>query len=62
LLAGVAHALFGTTSHECLNAITIATTYEIANTSATSIFIMDGVDVKNKHDAKKPLVINQPDD
>jgi hypothetical protein len=58
LLAEAARLLFGTASHEFLNAITIAMTHAIANTGTTSIFMMDGVDVENKRVAKKPLVIN----
>jgi hypothetical protein len=44
-----------------LNAITITTNQAIANTSTTSIFIMAGADVNNKHLAVKPLTINFPD-
>ena len=46
---------------EHLNAISIATTHAIADTGATSIFIMDGVDVINKRPAHNPLTINLPD-
>jgi hypothetical protein len=46
---------------DSLNAITIATTHAIADTGATSIFIMDGVDVVNKRPADTPLTINLPD-
>jgi hypothetical protein len=46
--AAVAHSLWGMPTHEHLNAITIATTQAIADMGATSIFIMDGVDVVNK--------------
>ncbi len=41
--------------------ITIATNHAIADTGATSIFIMDGVDVDNKYITTKPLTINLPD-
>jgi hypothetical protein len=51
----------GDASHEQLNALTIATTHAIADTGATSIFIMDGVDVVNKRVAPNPLRINLPD-
>jgi hypothetical protein len=61
LLAEAARLLFGTASHEFLNAITIAMTHAISNTGTTSIFMMDGVDVENKCVAKKPLVINLTD-
>ena len=38
----------------------IETTYAIADTGATSIFIMEGVPVKNKRVASHPLTINLP--
>jgi hypothetical protein len=41
--------------------LTLATNKAIANTGATSIFIMDGLDMVNKHVARKPLTINLPD-
>jgi hypothetical protein len=44
-----------------LNAITITTTQAIADTGATSIFIMEGADVDNKRIAENPLTINLPD-
>ncbi len=47
-IAGTARMLFGNASCEQLNALTIASTHAIADTGATSIFIMDGVDVVNK--------------
>jgi hypothetical protein len=53
--------LFGHASHEGLNALTITANEAIANTGATSIFIMEGVDIVNKRPATKPLVINLPD-
>ena len=56
-----AHHLFGTPSHESLNAITIDAQQAIADTGATSIFIMDGVDVDNKRVATNPITINLPD-
>jgi hypothetical protein len=37
------------------------TTWAIADTGATSIFIMDGVPVHNKRKAVNPLTINLPD-
>ncbi len=39
----------------------IAKNYAIADTGATSIFIMDGVDVDNKRIATRPLTINLTD-
>ena len=44
-----------------LNALTIATELAIADTGATSIFVMEGGDAKNKRRAKNPLTINLPD-
>ena len=46
---------------EVAAAITIATNHAIADTGATSIFIMEGVDVDNKRLSKKLLKINLPD-
>ena len=46
---------------EVAAAITINRDHAIADTGATSIFIMDGVDVDNKRLAKSPLTINLPD-
>jgi hypothetical protein len=57
----MACSLFGHPSSEYLNAIMIASTYAIADTGATSIFIMDGVDVVTKRVTNKPLTINMPD-
>jgi hypothetical protein len=44
-----------------LNAITIITNQAIADTGATFVFIIDGVEVENKRLTKKPLIINLPD-
>ena len=60
-MAAAAHHLFGMPSHEALNAITIEVQQAIADTGATSIFIMDGVDVDNKRVATNPITINLPD-
>jgi hypothetical protein len=60
--AAAACVLLGLTSHEALNALTIATLHAIVDTGATSIFIMDGVNVVNKLTTLKPLTINLPDD
>ncbi len=48
-------------TQEALNAITIDAQQAIADTGATSIFIMDGVDVDNKRVASNPITINLPD-
>jgi hypothetical protein len=60
-LTAAAHHLFGMPSHNALNAITIHSKQAIADTGATSIFIMDGVDVDNKRIATHPITINLPD-
>ena len=52
---------FYSTTSEQLHAITIAPSHAIADTGATSIFVMDGVDVENKRVAIRPLTINLPD-
>ncbi len=61
LIAMAARTLLGNPMPQYLNAITIATNQAIANTGATSILIMAGMDVDNKHLAVKPLTINLPD-
>ena len=53
--AAAAQHLFGMPTQEALNAITINAQQAIADTGATSIFIMDGVDVDNKRVATKPI-------
>ncbi len=60
-IAVVASHLWGNPLPQYLNVITNATNHAIVNTGATSIFIMDGVDVDNKQIATKPLTINLPD-
>lgn len=52
---------FDSETSERINAITIAPSHAIADTGATSIFVMDGVDVDNKRVAIRPLTINLPD-
>jgi hypothetical protein len=54
-------SIFGQPLHEYLNEIMIALMHAIADTGATSIFIMDGVGVVNKRVSPKPLTINMPD-
>jgi hypothetical protein len=51
-MATTARNLFGNPMPQYLNAITIATNQAIADTGATSIFIMDGVEVENKGQQK----------
>jgi hypothetical protein len=60
-MAAAARKLFGCPTQQYLNALTIATTHAIADTGATSIFIMEGVDVVNTRIATTPLTINLPD-
>jgi hypothetical protein len=55
-----ARMLFGSPMPQYLNALTIATNQAIVDTGATSIFIMEGVDVDNKRPATVPLTINLP--
>ena len=59
--AAAARHLWGNPLPQYLNAIAITTNHAIANTGATSIFIMDGVDVDNKRIATRPLTINLTD-
>jgi hypothetical protein len=61
LFAATARTLFGNPPSDYLNALTIALHQAIADTGATSIFIMDGVDVINKRISSKLLTINMPD-
>ncbi len=60
-MALTARTLFGHPMPQYLNALTIATNQAIADTGATSIFIMEGADVDNKRPATLPLTINLPD-
>jgi hypothetical protein len=60
-IAATAQQLFGTPNPQYLNAITIAALQAIANTGATSIFIMEGTPCKNIRPAICPLTINLPD-
>jgi hypothetical protein len=61
LIAAMARSIFGQPSNKYLNAIRIASTHAIADTGATSIFIMDGVCVVNKRITNNPLTINMLD-
>ncbi len=61
LIAAMAHHLWGNPSPQYLNAIRITTNQAIADTEATSIFIMYGTGVVNKCIATQPLPINLPD-
>jgi hypothetical protein len=60
-MAEIAHKLLGNPMPQYLNAITITTNQAIADTGATLIFIMDGVEVANRRITKKPLINNLPD-
>jgi hypothetical protein len=60
-IAMATRTLFGSPMPQYLNALTNATNQAIADTGATSIFIMEGVDVDNKRPATAPLMINLPD-
>jgi hypothetical protein len=57
----IARHIFGSPTTQYLNAIVIATNQAIADTGVTSIFVMDNIDMVNKHIAKKSLTINLPD-
>ncbi len=58
-LAALAKISYGNPKMHYLNAITIATNLAVAYMGATSIFVMDGVDVENKRLAKK-ITHHQP--
>ncbi len=60
-LAKSARKMFGAPMPQYLNALTIAALQAIADTGATSIFVMEKVDIENKCPATKPLTINLPD-
>ena len=60
-IAATARMLLGKPTPDQLNALTIASTHAIADTGATSIFVMDNADVVNKKVATRPLTINLPD-
>ncbi len=60
-LGATAQQLFGSPSQQYLNIISILTNKTIADTGATSIFIMEGTPVKNLRPALQQLTINLPD-
>jgi hypothetical protein len=60
-LVETAQALFGTTMPQYLNALTLVTNQAIADTGATSFFIVEGAIVDNKRVAELPLTIKLPD-
>ena len=60
-IAATAQQLFGAPNPQYLNVIAIAALQAIADTGATSIFIMEGTPCKNIHPAICPLTINLPD-
>ncbi len=60
-IAATAQQLFGAPNPQYLNAIAIAALHAIADTGATSIFIMEGTPCKNIRPAIRPLTINLPD-
>jgi hypothetical protein len=60
-LVALAKISYGNPKLQYLNAITIATNLAVTDTGATSILVMDGVDVENKRLATKPLTVNLPD-
>ncbi len=57
----VAKTIYGTQQSSHINVITIAPTRAVADTGATSIFVMDGIDVVIRRMATKPLTVNLPD-
>jgi hypothetical protein len=59
-LAAIARHLLGAPTPLYLNAIMIATLQAIADTGATSIFILEGKPVKNIWPATKQLTLNLP--
>jgi hypothetical protein len=60
-IAATARQSFGKPNPQYLNAIAIAASQVIADTGATSIFIMEGTLCKNLRSAIRPLTINLPD-
>jgi hypothetical protein len=60
-MAATARDLFGAPNPQYINAIAIAASEAMADTGATSIFIMEGTPCKNLRQAIRPLTINLPD-
>ena len=60
-IAATARQLFGAPNPQYLNAIDITASQAIADTGATSIFIMEGTPCKNLCPAIRLLTINLPD-
>ncbi len=60
-MAATAKDLFGAPNPQYLNAMAIATSEAIADTGATTIFIMEGTPCNNLQPAIRPLTINLPD-
>jgi len=60
-IAATARQLFGAPNPQYLNAIAITASQAIADTGATSIFIIEGTPCKNICPAIRPLTINLPD-
>jgi hypothetical protein len=58
--AATAGRMFGKPTPQYLNALMIAASEAIADTGATSIFVMEGAAVKNKQTVRNPLTINLP--
>jgi hypothetical protein len=50
--------MFGSSMPQYLNALSLAASQAIVDTGATSIFVIEGVNVENKRPATKPLTIN----
>jgi hypothetical protein len=59
-LAATAQQIFGSPSQQYLNAFAIKTNQAIADTGATSIFIMEGTPVNILRSSSQPLTINLP--
>ena len=59
-LAATGRQIFGAPSQQYLNAIVIKTNQAIADTGATSIFIMKGTPVNNLQPSSQPLTIYLP--
>ena len=62
IIEGTAQHLFAAPTPHYLNEITIAAWQAIADTGATSMFIMEGTPVKNIWPATKQLTNNLPDE